>query len=326
MDNKVSIIIPVYNTAQFLSKSINSCLVQTFQNIEIIIVIDGSRDNAFEIAKEYQDRDNRVFVINKEHEGLPKSRRVGFESSTGKYIFHLDADDYLEPEAITVLIETLVREQADIVVGGTIYENKDGERFTTWISKVTGNNKIDYLRDIFSSNLQPNIWGRLIKREIFQPVLVPSQYNCGEDYIANVMMICYSPEIKIVPETELLYHYVVYSESLTNTWPAEVFMPYTEIIGDILIKSGLEDLVMYDWAYYRMVKSWRYYLRRGGITYLKDKKFVGDFYGKYFHIVKDRLKFVERIELILYKYNQPLAWNFSKIYIKCIKIRNKLSI
>lgn len=325
MNNKVSIIIPVYNTAQFLSKCIDSCLEQTFQNIEIIIVIDGSRDNAFEIAKSYQDRDNRVFVINKEHEGLPKTRRVGFEFSKGKYIFHLDADDYLEPDAINVLLKTLVREQADIVVGGTIYENKEGKLITTWISKVTGNNKIEYLRDIFSSKLQPNIWGRLIRREIFQPVLVPSQYNCGEDYIANVMMICYASDIKIVVETELLHHYVVYNESLTNTWPAEVFMPYTEIIGEILIKSGLENLVMNDWAYYRVVKSWRYYLRRGGITYLKDRMFVRDFYAKYFPIVKERLKFIERVELILYKYNQPLAWNFSRIYVKYLKIRNKLS-
>lgn len=320
MNDKVSIIIPVYNTELFLSRCINSCLEQTFKNIEIIIVIDGSQDNSFEIAKSFQERDSRVFVINKENEGLPRTRRVGFEFSTGNYIFHLDSDDYLEPEIISVLLKSLLREKADIVVGGTIYEDKAGNIITTWISRLSGNNKSDYLKDIFTSNLQPNIWGRLIRREIFQPVLVPSQYNCGEDYIANVMMICYASEIKIAVETELLHHYVVYNESLTNTWPAEVFMPYTDLIARILIENDLEEVVMNDWAWYRVIKSWRYYLRRGGKQYLSDKDFVEKFYIKYYQVIKNRLNIIERIELNLYKYHQPIAWVFSRLYIKFLKI------
>jgi hypothetical protein len=96
------------------------------------------------------------------------------------------------------------------------------------------------------------------------------------------------------------------------------------MIKGILINSGLEDLVMYNWSYYRVVKSWRYYLRRGGKLYLKDKKFMKDFYNKYFNAVKDRLKLIEKIELILYKYNQPIAWYFSRIYVKYLKITNKV--
>jgi glycosyltransferase involved in cell wall biosynthesis len=323
--DKVSIIIPVYKAAEFLPRCIDSCINQTYHNIEIIIVIDGSPDNSYEIAKSYREKYNRLLVINKANEGLPKTRRIGFENSTGDYIFHLDSDDYIEPVTIDLLLKTLHNENADVVVGGTRYENRTGIYITSWLSKVSGSSKTDYLNDLFSLKLQSNIWGRLIKRKIFEPVFVPSQYNCGEDVLANVMMICYAPNIKISVEPTLLYHYVVYNESLTNTWPAEAFMPFTEEIAKILIESGLEENVMKSWAYSRVVNSWRYYLRRGGKTYLRDKKFVHDFYCKYFQIVKDRLTFIERFELILYKYNQPIAWNFSRIYLKFLKIAKQFS-
>jgi glycosyltransferase involved in cell wall biosynthesis len=318
--DKISIIIPVYKAAEFLPKCLDSCINQTYQSIEIIIVIDGSPDNSYEIAKSYQARDKRIFIINKVNEGLPKTRRVGFEASTGKYIFNLDSDDYLELNAIELLLITMLRDQADIVIGGTIYEDKKGTYITSWISKISGDLKTDYLNDIFSGGLQPNIWGRLIRRETFQPVLVPSQYNCGEDFLANIMMICYAQKIIIKVEPALLYHYINYSESLTNTWPAEVFMPYTDLIARILIDNDLEESVMENWAWFRVIKSWRYYLRRGGKQYLKDNEFVEKFYRKYFQVIKNRLKIIERIELNLYKFHQPIAWIFSRLYIKFLKI------
>lgn len=317
---KVTIIIPVYKTAEFLRKCLDSCINQTYQDIEIIIVIDGSPDDSYDIAKTYQERDNRIQIINKVNEGLPKTRRVGFDASTGDYILHLDSDDYIENNTISVLLTAMLQEDAGMVIGGTIYEDYKGQKTTTWISKISGNHKTDYLNDIFSSNLQPNIWGRLIKREIFQPVFVPSQYSCGEDYLANIMMICYNPGIKITIEPSLLFHYVVNKDSLTNTWPAEAFMPYTEKIAEILNEFNLESLVLEDWAYFRVIKSWRYYLRRGGKEYLKDKKFVEKFYQKYFQVVKNRLRIIERIELNLYTFNQPVGWIFSRFYLKFLKI------
>lgn len=320
---KVSIIIPVYNTAKLLQKCIDSCINQTYPDIEIIIVIDGSPDNSYEIAKSFQEKDERIKVINKQNEGLPKTRRAGFDSSTGQYIFHLDSDDYIESNTIELLLKDLLRENADIVIGGTIYEDKNGRFITEWISKTSGDLKTDYLNDIFNSRLQPNIWGRLIRREIFQPVYVPSKYNCGEDFLANIMMICYARDIKIIIEPALLYHYLNYNESLTNTWPAELLMPYTDLIASILIEYDFEEAVMPNWAWFRIIKSWRYYLRCGGKNLLKDKKYISSFYNKYFQIIKDRLSPIEKFELILYKYNQPVAWTFSRVYLKYLKLIRK---
>ena len=321
---KVSIIIPVFKTAALLPKCIDSCINQTYHDIEIIIVIDGSPDNSYEIAKSFQEKDKRIKVISKQNEGLPKTRRVGFDASTGQYVFHLDSDDYIESNAIELLISDLLRENADIVVGGTIYEDKNGRFITEWVSKISGGLKTDYLNDIFNGSLQPNIWGRLIRREIFQPVFVPSQFNCGEDFLANIMMICNARDIKITIEPALLYHYLNYNESLTNTWPAELLMPYTDLIASILIKYNIEDAVMTNWAWFRVIKSWRYYLRCGGRVLLRDKNYINSFYNKYFQIIKNRLSSVEKFELILYKYNQPVAWTFSRVYLKYLKLTEKL--
>lgn len=323
--SKVSIIIPVYKQAAFLPKCLDSCINQTYRDIEIIIVIDGSPDNSYEIAKSYKERDKRLIIISKANEGLARTRRVGFEASTGQYIFHLDSDDYIEFNTIELLLKDLLRENADIVVGGTIYEEKNGRFITEWISKISGDLKTDYLNDIFISGLQPNIWGRLIRREIFQPVYVPPEFSCGEDFLANIMMICYASNIKIIIEPALLYHYLNYNESLNNTWPAELLMPYTDLIASILIEYDFEETVMPNWAWFRVIKSWRYYLRCGGKVLLRDKKYINSFYTKYFQIIKNRLSSIEKLELILYKYNQPIAWTFSRLYLKYLKLTEKLS-
>ena len=320
MSEKVSIIIPVFNAANSLPKCIESCLHQTYTDIEIIIVIDGSPDNCLEIAKKYQEKDNRIIIINQENKGLPLSRRIGFEKSKGYYVYHLDADDYIEPVTIETLLNKINSSNADIVIGGTIYEDKNGEIITSWISKTSGDKQINYLKDIFVSDLQPNIWGRLIKRRIFEPVYVSSKFQCGEDYLANILMICSFSGIKIETEPALLYHYVVYNGSLTNTWGSEFFMPYTDEIADILIANNLEEHVMEEWAYFRVIKSWRYYLRRGGKKYLKNRKYVSDFYLKYYPAVKKKLTLIEQFELNLYRYSQFAGYQFSRVYVKMLKI------
>jgi len=119
--DKVSIIIIAYNSASSLPKCIISCLTKPIKNIEIVIVIDGSPDNSFEVAKFYQKKDSRILVINKENEGIPKTRKIGFDHSSGEFIYHLDADDYIESNTIEVLLQRLYQEDADIVIGGLVF-------------------------------------------------------------------------------------------------------------------------------------------------------------------------------------------------------------
>lgn len=112
----VSIIVPIYNTEKYLGKCVNSILKQTYENLEVILVNDGSPDNALESCREYESSDSRVKVINKENGGLSSARNAGLDICTGEYIAFVDSDDYLEKDAIETLLGVVDQKQIDIAV------------------------------------------------------------------------------------------------------------------------------------------------------------------------------------------------------------------
>jgi len=102
---QISVIIPIYNVEQYLQKCVDSVLAQTYHNIEIILIDDGSTDHCGEICDEYAQTDDRIVVIHKANAGLSAARNSGFDAATGKYITFLDGDDWLSADACTILLE-----------------------------------------------------------------------------------------------------------------------------------------------------------------------------------------------------------------------------
>lgn len=118
MENpKVSVVIPLYNQEKYLGKCIRSVLSQTFQNFEVILVNDGSTDKSLEICQSYAKRDKRISVISKPNEGLAFARKDGFLRARGEYIYFLDSDDYLMPNALEALSEVTRGKEVDMVAG-----------------------------------------------------------------------------------------------------------------------------------------------------------------------------------------------------------------
>lgn len=115
MIEKVSIIIPAYNVEREIEESIVSILEQTYDNLEIIIINDGSIDNTFSIIKRYASSDNRIKVINQENSGQSVARNKGLNEATGKYIYFFDADDFLQKEAIFELVNKMQQFDADMI-------------------------------------------------------------------------------------------------------------------------------------------------------------------------------------------------------------------
>ena len=95
-EQKISIIVPIYNDEKYLKRCIESILKQTYTNIELILINDGSEDKSLEICEEYKKNDNRIIIVNKENEGVSVARNIGIEKATGELISFVDADDYLE--------------------------------------------------------------------------------------------------------------------------------------------------------------------------------------------------------------------------------------
>ena len=122
---KVSIIVPIYNVEKYLSKCIESILSQTYKNIEIILVDDGSPDNSPQICDEYAKKDDRIIVIHKANGGVSSARNAGIDIATGKYIGFVDPDDYIENNMYELMMNKIEEYQANIVICGYDYINEN---------------------------------------------------------------------------------------------------------------------------------------------------------------------------------------------------------
>ena len=123
MESKISVVMPVYNIEHIRKKfltAINSILNQTYKNIELILVNDGSKDKTQIILEDKRKKDVRIKIIEKENGGVESARREGLKYVTGEFIMHMDQDDILDKSAIEILYDEIIRKDADVVVADSI--------------------------------------------------------------------------------------------------------------------------------------------------------------------------------------------------------------
>lgn len=227
MENQalISVIIPVYNVENYLRECVDSVLNQTYGNFEIILVDDGSTDSSGVICDEYVDKDGRVSVIHQKNAGPSKTRNTGLENASGEYIYFLDSDDYIENNALELLINTAESNDADLVffdacsfsddgaeikqgyvINGT-YETKSGYEILTELH----NNK-DYHCAIYLLFIKHQL---LINNKI---IFLESAY-CSEDMLFTYQVYCSAP--KTVQCKNTLYHRRYRSGSIVTSKKSE---------------------------------------------------------------------------------------------------------
>ncbi|MBR3888614.1 MAG: glycosyltransferase family 2 protein [Clostridia bacterium] len=225
MNPKISIIIPVYNAEKFISKCLDSAINQTYKNIEIICVNDGSKDNSLKILEEYSAKDSRVVIVNKQNAGVSEARNDGIKNSTGEYIAFLDSDDWLERDAIGNLFEALVENKVD-VVRGAYYINEGNKEYLgvqideAILNRCVSTEEKDFCQkvicEILNGNMPGYIWLLLIKKEsvlktpLFQkeiPVMEDTVFYCD---LMNVID-------KIYFLNKPTYHYFCNEEGCVNS-------------------------------------------------------------------------------------------------------------
>lgn len=123
---KISVVIPVYNVEDYLAKCVDSVLAQDFQDYEVILVNDGSTDGSLKIAQEYERGHEKVRLISQENKGLGGARNTGIENACGEYICFFDSDDYIAPNTLSVISETIDQENSDIIVFDIEYVDENG--------------------------------------------------------------------------------------------------------------------------------------------------------------------------------------------------------
>lgn len=125
MEQKVSIIVPVYNVEKYLKRCVDSLVGQSYPNLEILLVDDGSKDDSLSICKEYELKDSRIRVFHKENEGLGLTRNYGIERATGEYITFVDSDDYLTSDAVEAMLRKATATDADVVIANMFYKDEE---------------------------------------------------------------------------------------------------------------------------------------------------------------------------------------------------------
>ncbi|MDQ0975373.1 glycosyltransferase involved in cell wall biosynthesis [Neobacillus niacini] len=175
MNQKVSVVVPIYKVERYLSKCVDSILNQTYRNLEVILVNDGSPDDCGNIAENYALLDNRVKVIHKENGGLSDARNYGMKYVTGEYTLFVDSDDWLDRSMIEELVKTSSKFQAEVVQSAFYYAYNDHLLFDSRVYKqnaspvVLDNKSLMY--ELVKNNIVKNFaWGKLYKTKIIKDI------------------------------------------------------------------------------------------------------------------------------------------------------------
>lgn len=203
----ISIIVPVYEVEQYMNRCINSIVNQTYENLEIILVDDGSTDSCPEICEEWAKMDNRIKVIHKKNGGLSDARNEGMKIATGELIGFVDSDDWISPDMYTILYEQMVKNDSEISACGVekVWENKkEKERLTPLGSYVL--NREEAMEAIIDESLlkQP-VWYKLYKRKVIQNVSFPVG-KCHEDVFWTYQIIGNANKVSII-DTPCYFYY-----------------------------------------------------------------------------------------------------------------------
>lgn len=214
---KVSIITPIFNGEKYIERCINSLINQTYKNIEIIIVNDGSIDNTKEILNKYKDFDSRIKIVNQKNYGQLIARKNGINVSSGDYLMFVDIDDWIEPDTIEKLISYIYQYNADVIKYNYIMEpsKKNCKVFESTenivINEENKNIIYDLLIDTYKFN---NLWNQIVKKELCIDFKEHIDLRMGEDFLFNCEIITKSKKIVVVTDT--FYHYIVNHESATH--------------------------------------------------------------------------------------------------------------
>ena len=245
----VSVIIPVYNVEKYLPKCLDSVIGQTYKNLEIICVNDGSPDNSVDILESYAEKDSRIIIINQENTGLSGARNTGIEVATGDYIIFLDSDDWMDAEAVETAMQ--YAEKADTVMWGYIREFHDkslekkifdgdrsfDEKETRNLHRRLAGLAGEELRNPENTDALVTAWGKLYTASVIKEnklQFVDTKIIGTEDLLFNMHYFCFAKKCFFIDKP--FNHYRKDNEtSLTRSYKSKLFSQWSELYSRIRI-------------------------------------------------------------------------------------------
>lgn len=224
----ITIIVPIYKVEKYIRQCVDSIIAQTYKDIEIILVDDGSPDNCPGICDEYAKKDSRVKVVHKANGGLMSARQAGLKASTGDYVGFVDGDDWIEPDMYKLFAQSIEKYHADMVCSEFFYsypdkdvkskQNLEKEYFTKQEMIDLIYPKMLFKGVYYNFGINPCCWSKLYKRELLEKCLykVTPEIKIGEDAAFTYPCLIEANSISYISAPK--YHYINNPKSMTNVY------------------------------------------------------------------------------------------------------------
>ena len=220
MDNKVSIVVPIYYVEKYLNKCVKSIVDQTYIDLEIVLVDDGSTDSSPAICDEWEQRDSRIRVIHKKNEGQSKAKNIGIDYATGRYIMFADSDDWLSNSIVEKSVDRAIKDESDLVIFGYYKVDEEGQIIeeNRFGNKTLSKEKM--LKDLYKyvhGKAYGYEWNKLYRLSLIKEskIINDEKMNNREDYCFNLQLFPFLSTISYLDEPG--YYYLQRNDSVLHS-------------------------------------------------------------------------------------------------------------
>ncbi|MDF2943975.1 MAG: glycosyl transferase family 2 [Herbinix sp.] len=302
MNEKVSVIIPIYKVEKYIRRCIESIAAQTYHNLEIVLVDDGSPDKCPEICDEYAKNDSRIKVIHKINGGLSDARNAGLKVFTGDYVYFLDGDDYVKNTLIEIALANAVATASELVIFN--YERVDEadnllstSNFRTGIYEINEESRIDYIINTLSKYVTGwEAWNRLYKADLIRKnnlFFWDNKLIFAEDFGFSLNFALHANKISCIPDA--LYHYLIRKDSIMSQAANE-----SRLSASLALSKLMEEKIAASFKNSNLYKDFPVLFY--SIIYEQLRGLTLDNYKKSISLISDKDYFNKQINRVIKKF------------------------
>lgn len=242
----VSILLPCYNVEPFLSQSLESLIFQTYRNLQIVLIDDGSTDNTWQLLQTWKEKDSRIEIYHQENQGVAATRNHLLEKVKGDYVLFVDSDDWVELEMVEFLVQQIEQEQADIVTCGMVVNDTPINQFK--VMKEHWNQEKTVYEFLRHASFGGSLCNKLLKSSLLHNV----RFHCGISYGEDALFVweVLQKVQKVVVTDKKLYHYRMNENSISHSSYGE-----KKISGHLVWKQFSEDTARLWPKYHRLAET-----------------------------------------------------------------------
>lgn len=320
----ISVIVPAYNVEKYIARCLDSILSQTYTNLEVLLIDDGSTDSTGRICDDYARKDERVRVIHQENQGLAEVRNIGIREAKGEWIQFVDSDDWIEPETIETCYNLALKNDAEIVCFQYVYEYESeeyGSRKTNHGDNRYYSDRIMSGEEAFSVVMMPGYvdvlsCNKLIKTDILDGIEYP-RGKTAEDLLTTYKIVIKARTVLFTARE--FYHYLQQSSSITHTYkPDQLYnifngmLDYIKLAHDRKLNENHSYMInIMSGVWFRKVAAVSSMIKYGKY----DREYIANVQKEIrpYVILKSQLSPVRKIQLLLFKFSLRL---YAMVYMR----------